>query len=707
MKKAIALTLAAVMLFSLIGCSKTAKPSAKQPATQAALPDPPAPETQTAEEADPDVDWTVLLYLCGTDLETDGGMATVNLEEIAATQASEHVNVLIQTGGTEQWHALETTGLDIAADKMQRYRYSEAGFSLEDEGELQNMADSQTLTEFIQWGAKNYPAKKYLLCLWDHGAGSSGGLIVDQKFGNATMMLENLRKAVQDAGVRFETVVLDTCLMASLETAQALQPMANYLVASEELVDCAGSAYTAWLQYLYDNPGCDGERFGRTFCDFFQQKYAETGSDDSTKSMTFSVIDLRKIDAVTKAVAAMFTELGAALSDPERFHAFAYSTVHTEHYDFPEMLDLSDMARRAKGYGLSDQTAAAVIEAVGEAVTYSIKGILHSYSSGLSFWYAPTASVESLDHYARNSVDNPEYLAFLDAANPAWTAPAWVYEKTQRLPERSYSSYGVEHRTDVGESGARLDLTITNANQAVAAVDAMLFQIDETGGSVYCLGRTDQVDADFEAGTFSDRFDGQWLMLNGQPCLVRIVEERETHTMYEIPVKLVTGSGETEMRLSAAFIYDIPLDENLPEGAGPDSRYDGHYEFYGLRNNASGEGNLPDREIVSLDTLEEGSLIYPLLSVGLMPDTDWSEMAAIGTGIPADQLQLEPGALQKGTYVYLFFIQDVLRKEHLSDAALLVWDGTQAQFVLVNESAADGVLDAFFGMELPDVSDAA
>lgn len=46
-----------------------------------------------------------MIYLCGTDLETQGSMATTNLMEIAQTTPNDQVNVVIQTGGTRQWHA--------------------------------------------------------------------------------------------------------------------------------------------------------------------------------------------------------------------------------------------------------------------------------------------------------------------------------------------------------------------------------------------------------------------------------------------------------------------------------------------------------------------------------------------------------------------------------------------------------------------------
>ena len=45
---------------------------------------------------------------------------------------------------------------------------------VEDLGEV-NMADGQTLVDFVKWAMENYPADKYALILSDHGMGWPGG----------------------------------------------------------------------------------------------------------------------------------------------------------------------------------------------------------------------------------------------------------------------------------------------------------------------------------------------------------------------------------------------------------------------------------------------------------------------------------------------------------------------------------------------------
>ena len=646
MKRWIAILLAAVLL-TLSGCaaSGTAKP---------------AQQANEAEKAD----WTVLFYLCGTDLESESSLASGNLEEIAATTPNASVNVLIETGGTREWHA-ESAGLEIAADKLQRYRYDEQGYTLLEEQELKNMASAQTLTDFIRWGAGTCPAKKYLLCLWDHGGGSNGGLIVDEKFGSASMSAEELGRAVSEAGTAIETVVLDACMMANLETAQVLSASARYMVASEELVSGTGTAYQAWLQYLYDHPDCGGAEFGRAFCDEMQQKYAD--QEDEARALTFFSIDLSQTGAVTAAFAEMSREMTALLADSAEFRPFALAAEEAEHYDYPEMIDLVDLASRARGNGLTEQTADAVVAAVGKAVLYGVKGKDHSGSNGLSFWYQPSAYSETLDHYARSSTQNPDYLAFLDAVSPVWSAPEWVYETVERPTELPYSGYMVEQEVRIGEDGGA-ELAITNAAQAVASVTATLYCYDEENDRWLCYGGAGQVQEAEES--YASGFDGQWLALNGMPCQARVAEQREGYTLYNIPVRLKWEGGYEEVKFLRAALRTDGTQER--------------FELLGLWDNASGGDTMPSRDEHALSAFS-GAALYPLLTAGDPACGLTEDYVETGEGFAVEEAELSRVTLPDGWYAYSFVSTDLLRQEHTSDLSYLDWDGETATFELAED----------------------
>ena len=221
---------------------------------------------------EPAAEWTVMIYLCGTDLESSPNQcATRNLQQIAQTVPVDSVNVVIETGGTQTWHTEEALGFEIANDRLQRWAWGKDGFSLADEQPEACMSHAETLSGFIRWSAENYPAKKYMLVLWDHGGGSNKGLICDEKYDMTIMPVFSLERALKEGGTHFDLILTDTCLMASLEMGQAVAPYADYLAASEEIMAGYGTSYDKWLQYLYDRPDCTGKQLGTQVCDLTQQ----------------------------------------------------------------------------------------------------------------------------------------------------------------------------------------------------------------------------------------------------------------------------------------------------------------------------------------------------------------------------------------------------------------------------------------------------
>lgn len=68
--------------------------------------------------------------------------------------------------------------------------------------------------------------------------------------------------------------------MATLETAAAIAPYGNYMVASEEYEPGGGWDYLAYPQFIADNPGADGLAVGTAICDSYYAKCASQGTDD-------------------------------------------------------------------------------------------------------------------------------------------------------------------------------------------------------------------------------------------------------------------------------------------------------------------------------------------------------------------------------------------------------------------------------------------
>ena len=109
---------------------------------------------------DPDTTWTVMMYLCGTDLESQYGFASINLSEICEAGLNDNVNFVIETGGAGAWH----TG-GISDRELSCFHVKNGEMLLDETCPSSSMGDADTLKDFIKWGASEYPADRYMLIL--------------------------------------------------------------------------------------------------------------------------------------------------------------------------------------------------------------------------------------------------------------------------------------------------------------------------------------------------------------------------------------------------------------------------------------------------------------------------------------------------------------------------------------------------------------
>nr|MBP7402742.1 peptidase C11 [Clostridia bacterium] len=194
---------------------------------------------------------TLMVYMCGTDLESESGMATADLNEMLYADVGDHVNIIVETGGTTRWR-----NSVIRSDTNQRYRVTDTGLEpLEEDLGRRVMTDPDTLRDFVSYCAERYPANRYALIFWDHGGGTLGGYGYDQVFpGEGAMSIGEIDGALESAGVTFDFVGFDACLMATLETAYMMNYHADYLIASEETEPGIGWYYTDWITALSADP---------------------------------------------------------------------------------------------------------------------------------------------------------------------------------------------------------------------------------------------------------------------------------------------------------------------------------------------------------------------------------------------------------------------------------------------------------------------
>lgn len=223
---------------------------------------------------------TILIYAVGSDLESQQGRLTDDLEEILRGQPNQNTNILIQTGGTLNYHNNYMT--DGASERFEVI----GGQLKKHESRIQTAAsDPNTLRDFLIWGKAVAPSERYMLVLWDHGYGTMGGFGADELNERKTMKVSELSGAIEASDMFFDLIVFDACLMGTVETAYALRNHGKYLIASEDSIPAAGLYYTTWIGAMERNPQISTERVGRLILDSFTLHSGIEASMPTTMAM--------------------------------------------------------------------------------------------------------------------------------------------------------------------------------------------------------------------------------------------------------------------------------------------------------------------------------------------------------------------------------------------------------------------------------------
>ena len=331
---------------------------------------------------------TILVYMCGTDLESRSGMATKDLTEMTRANLSSNIHLLVYTGGCSRWN-----NNIISNSKNQIYEVRSGGVKcvVADDGNA-SMTDPNNLARFIQWGAKNYPANRNMLILWDHGGGSVSGYGYDEKNQRSgSMPLDGIYRALKKGGVQFDFVGFDACLMATLETGLMLDDFADYMIASEETEPGIGWYYTDWLSKLSANPSMPTVDIGKNIVDDFVRTCA---SQCPGQSATLSVVDIAELSATAPDAMRQFSQSMTQLIQNDGYQQVSNARNGSREFARSTAIDQIDLVHFA--YNLGNDEGKALAEVLKGAVKYNRTSSNMSNAYGLSIYfpYRKTSSVD-------------------------------------------------------------------------------------------------------------------------------------------------------------------------------------------------------------------------------------------------------------------------------------------------------------------------
>lgn len=609
--------------------------------------------------------WSVYWYLCGSDLESNNGFATDDLQEMLEITLPENVNVVIQTGGAAVWH-----NEFMDSSKIQRWLYNSEGFQLLDERPSANMGDAQTLQDFLSFAYTNYPADKIAVTFWNHGGGSVSGAAFDELYDSDSLDLAEMYSAfnaVWPANTQspaLELVGFDTCLMATIDVAAVFQNFSKYLVASEEEEPGNGWLYSGWLGELAENPAMKGIDLAISICNTYYDGCEEVGTQDST---TLSVTDLTKLDALLEAYENFGQEaLALAAEDPGFFADFGRAANQSENYGgntkeqgYTNMVDLGHLARQTAWMLPSAQS---VSDALAKCVVYKVGGIYRAEATGLSCYYSYDGNVDDLNGYidmgtgsafkylysygvtGRLAPGGDEYLESLDIAE---------LQKPDTLLDTNWD----DSPLTLNEEGASTLTLGPQAADILSGIAFSLYYINEETDTMMLLGTDNDIVCDWDNGVFSDNFRGVWGAIDGYIVYMEISFEGDDYNLYSVPVLL---NGEMYY---LQVVYDFTTET---------------WDILGANRGVDDSG-MASKEMRLLQVGDEIETIWQIASYS--GDDDFEMYVADKFTVTANT-SFDEAPLDDGEYMLIFEMCDYAGNYAYSDAALLECDNGEI-FTLV------------------------
>ena len=567
--------------------------------------------------------WTVFVYLCGADLESEDGAGTSDMMEMQdATKSCSNLRFVVEAGGAREWQN------STCKNRMSQRLLIQGGYTEVLEcGDPRNMGSADTLADFISWGVKNYSSQYMVLDFWDHGGGSINGVCFDELHNDDSLTLAEIDSALLsvygEMTDRFELIGFDACIMATLETANILVPYARYMVASQDLLSGLGWQYESFGEAL--NSGADnGYDVGRYICDYYYDDCIRYRYYDVSP---VSVIDLSGIDDFIGMFNAYArdvyeyaqnggtTEIIKAAKQALNFGGNNWTEGYTN------MVDLKDLIRLTSD---CSSNAGAAIQLLDSCVVYMSESYYTDNSGGLSVYYPLSVQGSSELDIFRNICVSPYYLGLVDlcaygsdnnGSTDGYDFDWWLSSGSGFW--NSFFDWGGDY--DYWDSNYDYDLNFDDSISSITFADPphlnddgyYYFKLSKESlnvlDTVYCnimlsywddyydceymldLGTDDYVDLDWYTGECYDSFSGEWFLLpDGQPLCVYLTDsgyDRRTGASYNIYSSPVYVNGEdTYLRIKQTYHSDHTTTEILGMWNGINENGSASREIYRLKS---------------------------------------------------------------------------------------------------------------------------
>lgn len=242
-------------------------------------------------------------YIIGSDLESEGGYASMLLDQLCAS-APKEIPILIQVGGARKWNNESVSGT-----APQRFFIKNGKLKHLETLDESSMVEQSAVADFLCWAKKQNPGKRCGVIFWDHGGGTAMGFGCDEFHPYDSLMAADFAAAFETAELYPEFIGFDACLMATAEIAKELSNYTDYLIASEDTEPAVGWYYTDWISALDKEPSMPMEELGTKI----MEDYAVHAPLE--EAVTLSMIRTKEAAKAYDALADFFSDEADNLVD--------------------------------------------------------------------------------------------------------------------------------------------------------------------------------------------------------------------------------------------------------------------------------------------------------------------------------------------------------------------------------------------------------
>lgn len=612
----------------------------------------------TTVAAETTYDYTLLIYMNGSDLESEYQSATDDLLEMIEGDIPTNVAVIIETGGTATWHT-GTVGLpQISHVTNQRWKVTQDGLEFLEEVPMRNMGASETLESFLDYGLSNFSSDQYGLIMWNHGAGAIYGYGADENYDYDTLSLEELQTAMEASyasnGVIYDFVGFDACLMASVETAHVLAPYALYMVGSEELEPGHGWYYAPLMDYLASVSDPVPVEVGREIINGFEADSVYYGTSDA---ITASLVDLSKIDQVRVALDQLLLKVRTDLADPTMSDNLLKARLEAESFgegndasDIPDsdMVDIIDYA-----IGINDfypHQAEEVVLAVQEAVLLNINSDLTANAYGLSF-YLPARDKETMttaSQYIRAIGFSEIHATLIEDINDIMNRNNAAIEYESVVVEGDEAFNNLQNNSIEGNDQFFYFQVQASDLSAISQIAVIMGQVDNYNDIQYLASDRVSDEEILDDGVIIGETLEHWVEINGVTVAMYYENQSDSGVKnYYVPIKLNDEDADLIVLFSTSY----------PSG-----------KILGARKLNNDNENVYNRSLIALEPDDRIDFIYEYDIYSILDDNyaydGWYIVDSIEVG---EGLNLSWAPLDVGEYTYAFEITDIYGNIYQTD----------------------------------------